>query len=142
MATVIDMQQMRYINLFSKISGVEPSSSFMYNGQLFFLVPSSAVSKAIGKDAANVKKIGNIVCKKIRIVATPKKGDDKQIINFVQSLIEPVEVGKIEVVSSNVEISATRMVKAGLIGRNRIKEKQLIKILKDVLDVGLIWKSF
>ena len=137
MATIIDMQQMRYINLFSKISGVEPNSSFMYSGQLFYLVPFAKVSKAIGKDAINAKKLGSIVGKKIRVIATPNKENESQVVKFVEDLTEPVEINKIEIKDSSVIISATRMSKANLIGRNRVKEKQLNKILKDVLGMGL-----
>ncbi len=137
MAKVIDMQQMRYINLFSKISGVEPKSSFLYNGQLVFLVPFKSVSKAIGKDAINAKKIGIIVGKKIKIIANPDKKDETQIIKFVMNLIEPIEINKVEIKDSDILISASRMSKANLIGRNRLKEKQLNKIFKDFLDMNL-----
>ncbi len=136
MATIIDMQQMRYINLLSKISGVEPNFSFIYTGQLFYLVPPKNVSKAIGKEAINAKKISSIVGKKVKILATPKKDDEAQILKFVAGLIEPVEINKIEV-KEDIIISASRMSKANLIGRNRYKEKQLSKILKDVLKKGL-----
>lgn len=137
MATIIDMQQMRYINLLSKVSGVEPNFSFLYSGQLFYLVPLRSVSKAIGKDAVNARKISSIVNKKVKIIATPKRDDEAQILKFVIGLIEPVETNKIEVKESDVIISASRMSKANLIGRNRFKEKQLSKILKDVLGKGL-----
>ncbi len=131
------MQQMRYINLFSKISGVEPSSSFMYCGQLVFLVPFKLVSKAIGRDAINAKKLGNIVGKKIKVIAQPDKTNESQVVKFVEDLTEPVEITKIEIKDSDLIISASRMSKANLIGRNRIKEKQLNKILKDILDMNL-----
>jgi transcription antitermination factor NusA-like protein len=137
MAKIIDMQQMRYINLFSKISGVEPKSSFIYAGQLVFVVPYKFVSKAIGKDAINAKKVSSIIGKKVKVIADPNRENENQIFDFIKSLIEPIEVTKIEIKGSDLLISATRMVKANLIGRNKYKEKQLNKILKDFLNMNL-----
>ena len=54
MAGVIDMQLMRYINLFSRISKVSTTKCFTYNNQIIFAVPKDKVSMAIGKGAENV----------------------------------------------------------------------------------------
>ena len=137
MARTIDMQQMRYINLFSKVSRIDPKSSFKYNGQLIFLVPRMQVSQAIGKDASNVRKMSSIMGKKVKIIASPKEDDEKQMAAFIEKLVSPTELIKVELKDSNLIINATRVNKANLIGRNRVKEQELNKILKDFFNLEL-----
>ena len=131
MAGVIDMQQMRYINLFSKISRVSTTKCFMYNNQIVFAVPKGQVSFAIGKDAVNVKRLRDTLRKKIKVVAMPDKDDDVGIIAFIKDLVSPVEFTNAEIKDSSVVITAGRQNKAALIGRNRVREKELLDILKN-----------
>ena len=131
MAGVIDMQQMRYINLFSKISRVSTTKCFMYNNQIVFAVPRGQVSFAIGKDAVNVKRLRDTLRKKIKVVAMPDKDDDVGIIAFIKDLVSPVEFTNAEIKDSSVVITAGRQNKAALIGRNRVREKELLDILKN-----------
>jgi len=131
MAGVIDMQQMRYINLFSKISRVSTTKCFMYNNQIVFAVPKGQVSFAIGKDAVNVKRLRDTLRRKIKVVAMPDKDDDVGIIAFIKDLVSPVEFTNAEIKDSSVVITAGRQNKAALIGRNRVREKELLDILKN-----------
>ncbi|MFA4960624.1 MAG: hypothetical protein WC548_03070 [Candidatus Pacearchaeota archaeon] len=131
MVTVIDMQLMRYINLFSRISNVSTKNCFVYNGQIVFAVPSAQVSQAIGRDATNVKKLRDILRKKIKIVAMPAKDNKEGIAKFVGSVVEPLEFNSIEVKDSSITINAGRQSKAALIGRNRTREKELSDVLKN-----------
>jgi len=137
MARTIDMQQMRYINLFSKVSRIDPESSFKYNGQLIFLVAKKLVSQAIGKDATNVRKMSSIMGKRVKIIAFPNREDEKQVSSFIERLVEPIELMKVELKNDTIIINATRVSKANLIGRNRVKEQELNKILKDFFNLNL-----
>lgn len=137
MANTIDMQLMRYINLFSKICRVSTNYCFKYNNQLIFLVPKSKVSFAIGKGAINVKKLSQIIGKKIKIIALPDRDDAVKMFDFMKVLIDPIELNNVEVKSGVLIVSANRMNKASLIGRNRIKEKELMQILKNLFDLEL-----
>ena len=135
MAQVIDMQLMRYINLFTKTTKIIPKSCFKYNNQLIFLVNKSQVSKAIGRDAVNARKIMTTLRKKIKIMAYP--GDTiKEIKFFFETLIDPIEISDLEVKDNVIKISATRINKSSLIGRERVREKELTKIIKDILGKG------
>ena len=49
MAEIIDMQLMRYINLFSRTTRVPTTKCFVYNNQIVFAVPKAKVSVAIGR---------------------------------------------------------------------------------------------
>jgi NusA-like KH domain protein len=131
MANVIDMQLMRYINLFSKVSRIDTNTCFVYNSQIIFAVPKEAVSMAIGKDASNVKRMRDILGKKIRVVAMPDRENRDELATFVGDVVNPIEFNKIEVKDGSVTITAGRQSKAALIGRNRTREKELFGILKD-----------
>ncbi len=135
MAGVIDMRLMRYINLFSKISKVSTTNCFIYNNQIIFAVPKEKVSQAIGKDAINVKKLRDILGKKIKIVVMPDKENREEIAKFVEDVVEPIEFNKIEVKENTVVINAGRQSKAALIGRNRTREKELSDILKNSFHI-------
>jgi NusA-like KH domain protein len=135
MAGVIDMQLMRYINLFSKVSNVSTTNCFIYNNQITYCVPESKVSQAIGKDAVNVRRLNEILRKKIKVIAMPQNENRDEIAKFIGKIIEPVEFNKIEVKDNAVVITAGRMSKAALIGRNRMREKELAEVLKNYFHI-------
>ena len=135
MAETIDMKHMRYINLFSRISKVSTTKCFMYNNQIIFAVPSSKISRAIGKGAVNVRRLREILGKKIKIISMPSLDDKEGISKFVTDVVDPIEFSKIDVRNDSVVITAGRQSKAALIGRNRVREKELSDILKNYFGI-------
>lgn len=135
MAGVIDMQLMRYLNLFSKISRVSTTNCFIYNSQIVFGVPKEKVSMAIGKEASNVRRMREILGRKIKIVAMPDKDDVHGIGEFIRDVIEPIEFTKSEIKDDSIIITAGRQNKAALIGRNRMREKELADALKNFFSI-------
>ena len=135
MAETIDMQFMRYINLFAKVSHVTTTKVFMYNNHIIYAVPKSKMSTAIGKNAVNVKKLSDILRRKIKVVEMPIVDDDRAIGKFVADVVAPVEFNKVEVNNNSVVITAGRQSKAALIGRNRIREKELGEVLKNFFRI-------
>ena len=128
MGQIIDMQFMRYINLFEKISHVSTTNCFVYNNIIIFAVPKPLVSKAIGKNGANAKRIGELLKKKIKIIAMPK--DISRLKDFIDDIVEPVVFSKLELKGKEVIISGgNRQTKATLIGRDRVREKELGDVL-------------
>ncbi|MCK5321369.1 KH domain-containing protein [Candidatus Pacearchaeota archaeon] len=137
MAGTIDMQLMRYINLFARITRVPTTKCFVYNNQIVFGVPKAQVSIAIGKGAVNVKKLNSILGKKIRVVAMPGVDtfSNEEIGKFVEAVVSPVEFNKIEVRENSIVINAGRQNKAALIGRGRQREKELSEVLKNFFKI-------
>ncbi len=136
MTTTIDMKLMRYINLFSKISNVPTTKCSVYNDQIIFAVPESQVSQAIGPAAINVRRMREVLGRKIRIVVMPSSLDNKQEIGkFIQEVVNPIEFNKIEINGDEIVVSAGRQSKAALIGRNRIREQELSNIVKNFLHI-------
>lgn len=136
MTETIDMQSMRYINLFMKVSKVPTTKVFFYNNQIVYAVPKEKVSTAIGKNAINVKKLNDILRRKIKIVAMPSLDNNSEIGKFVEDVVAPVEFNRIDVNNNSVVITAGRNSKAALIGRNRIREKELSEVLKNFFHIG------
>lgn len=136
MTTTIDMRLMRYINLFSKISRVSTTKCSVYNDHIIFAVPESQVSQAIGLGAINVRRMREILGKKVRIVVMPESPENKQeIAKFISGIVEPMEFNKIEINDGEIVVSAGRQSKAALIGRNRIREQELSNIVKNFLHI-------
>jgi|SRR3989344_1387643 len=136
MANTIDMQLMRYINLFSKISRVSTTKCFFYNNQIVFLVPRSKVSMAIGKNAVNIRKLREILRRQIKVVAIPNPEDSREITRFIEDLVEPIEFNSVELKEGSLTINAGRQSKAALIGRNRVREKEMSEILKNYFRIN------
>ena len=135
MASIIDMQLMRYINLFAKTTRVQTTKVFVYNNQIVFAVPKNKVSVAIGKGAVNVKKLNEVLRKKIKVVVMPAIDDNKGIGKFVEDVVAPIEFNGVEMRGDSLVINAGRQSKAALIGRGRQREKELADVLKNFFGI-------
>jgi len=135
MAGTIDMQLMRYINLFARTTGVQTMRVFVYNNQIIFAVPRMKVSLAIGKGAVNVRRLNEILRRKIRVVAMPSVDSVDGIGKFVKDVVAPIEFNKIDVKDDLVVITAGLQSKAALIGRGRQREKELSEVLKNFFGI-------
>lgn len=139
------MQLMRYINLFGKISRVSTTDCFVYNNTIYFAVPRPLMMQAIGKAGINVKRISEVLRRKIKIISMPKKDvfekEDnpsqrvEALKNFVQEIVSPIEFTNFEFKDGIVNISGTRESKAILIGRDRSREKELAEVLERTFGV-------
>ena len=132
MSSTIDMQLMRYINLFERISKVSTTNCFIYNNTIFFAVPKGLVFRAIGKNGDNVKRMGEVFRRKIKVV---EERDIKEADKFVSDVVAPVEFVKFEIRNNIAILNAGKQSKAALIGRNRVREQELEDILKRFFDV-------
>ena len=130
MNNTIDMQLMRYINLFERVSHVTTNKCFVYNNTIFFVVPKSLVSQAIGHDAENARKMSEILGKKIRVIAL-----EEEIDKFIVGIIEPYEFVKVETKDNLIILTANKQNKAGIIGRGRIREQELEDVLKKFFGI-------
>jgi len=129
-SNTIDMQLMRYINLFERVCRVTTNKCFVYNNTIFFAVSPVLVSKAIGRDAENAKRLSEILRRKIRVISL-----EEDISRFIKSIIEPYEFIKCETKNNCIELSANKQNKAGIIGRNRQREQELEDILKKFFGI-------
>ncbi|MEM4625195.1 MAG: KH domain-containing protein [Candidatus Pacearchaeota archaeon] len=135
MIKTIDMKLMRYLNLFSKISKVTPKHCFVYNNILIFTVNEKNLSKAIGENGENIKKISEILNKKVRVVMIPKSLGDAE--KFISTIIYPIQIKSVEIDGQFLIINSGQQNKALLIGRNKQRFKEMRKIVKDYFDKDL-----
>jgi len=133
MIKVLDMQFIRYINIFSKAVGVRCNHCFEYNNTIVFAVPRHFVMKAIGKDNRNLERLSRMIGKRIKIVAVPNGREDME--SFVSIITRPVRFKGIEVNGEEVVISAGMQSKAALIGRGKVRLGEMQNILGQYFDV-------
>lgn len=130
----INMQDMRYLNIFNKVTKIHSDSCFFYNNTLFFCVPKRFLFKAIGENNSNLKKINEFVGKRVKVVPTPK--DVSHAKDFIKVLVNPIEINDIEVNNSEIIVNAGKD-KSMLFGRDKKKFFELQKILKSFFSRDL-----
>jgi len=117
MVKTIDMQDMRYLNLFSRITKVTTRLCFPYNEAIIFCVPRNLVSRAVGEGGRNVKELNRVLRKKIKIIAAPLGIADAK--RFVEDIVSPVTFKGLDVNENEIILTAGSQSKAALIGRNK-----------------------
>lgn len=133
MEKTLDMQFIRYLNLFAKITRISIKHCFSYNSTIIFVVPQEKVAKAVGENGKNIKKLSEILNKKIKVVAMPNGKED--IEKFISSIVHPIKFKGIEVKEDSITINAGRQSKAALIGRNRSRLNEMQKILDSYFGI-------
>jgi predicted PilT family ATPase len=129
MVNTIDMQDMRHLNLFEKITRVNTRFYFKYNGNLIFCVPKPLIQKAVGENGKNIKQISRILGKRIKIIPKPRGIQDLEY--FIKVVISPVDFKDLEIKDKEVIINAGMRNKAALIGRNKRRFFEMQKIIRN-----------
>jgi len=129
MAGTISMQDMRYLNLFGRITGISTRYVFKYNEMIIFCVPKSLVMNAVGPNASNLRKISDILGKRIKVIPTPS--GMQHIRQFIQAIVSPVEFKDLEIKGDEIVLTAGSMNKAALLGRNKRRLAEMQQIIKD-----------
>ena len=139
MVNILDMRDIRYINLFSRITKVQTRYCFIYNDTIIFAVPRNLVSKAIGKEGTNVRRMNEILKRKIKIIGNPEEGTQNvgEIKRFIEDIVHPVTFKDIEITETDLILNAGSQSKAALIGRQRRRESELKEIIKDYFKKDL-----
>lgn len=133
MTKFLDMRFIRYANLFSRITKIRTNHCFEYNNTIVFAVPRKFVAKAIGVKNKNLEVLSKIMGKRVKIVAIPHGKED--IENFVTIIIKPIQFKAIEIKDNEAIISANRQNKAALIGRDKVRLKQMENILEQYFGI-------
>ena len=129
----LDMQFIRYANLFSKITKIRCSHCFEYNNAIVFAIPRHFIMKAIGKDSINLEKLSKVINKRVKIVAIPNGKED--ITSFVSMVTKPIKFNGIELRGEEAIITAGMQSKAALIGRGKVRLNEMENILGQYFGV-------
>ncbi|MCK9568280.1 hypothetical protein M0R72_05005 [Candidatus Pacearchaeota archaeon] len=130
MVSTINMQDIRHLNLFNQITKINTRYCINYNGILIFAVPKSSVMKAVGENARNLKRISEILGKRIRVIPIPRGIQDAK--PFIETIISPVTFKDLEVTDKEIILNAGgTQSKAALIGRDKRRLIEMQKIVND-----------
>jgi len=122
----LDMEHIKYMTLFEKITRVQPKDCILNKNSTLFIVESENLGKAIGKKAKNIKILEKKLNKKIKIIKF-----DKDIIQFTGNLIYPFRNLDITYENDDIIISSSDTKTKGLlIGRNSQNLTRIENIIK------------
>lgn len=128
MTNTLDMQEIRYLNLFERIMGVRTRFCLKYNEGLVFCVPKSLVQKSVGAGGRNIREMGEILDKRIKVVAFPESIRDAEY--FIRAIVSPTTFRNFEIKDNEIQITGGDN-KAILIGRNKKRLMEMQKIVRD-----------
>ena len=126
------MQDLRYLNLFGKVTRVNTRYCFKYNEAIVFCVPMRFVSQAVGQQGKNIKKMNEILRKRIKVVAKPRGIQDAK--KFIEAVVSPVKFNELEIKDDEIVLTAGSHSKAALIGRNKRRLLEMQSIVRDFFD--------
>ena len=130
----INMQDMRHLNLFNQVTRVHTRFCVKYNDTIIFCVPREFVARAIGEEGRNVKRISEILQKKVRVIQCPRGIQDAR--GFIGIIVKPVNFKNLEIRGSEIILTAgNTQSKAALIGRDKRRFFEMQKIVKDFFDM-------
>lgn len=128
MDNVLDMQDLRYLNLFNKVTKIETRFCFAYNNTIIFFVPKSMIRKALGEEGRNLRYISEVMKKRVKVLPMPRGIEDAK--TFIELLVSPVQFKGLEITDNDVIVTAGMQSKAALIGRDKKRLMEMQKIIK------------
>jgi len=129
MVNTIDMQDLRYLNLFNKVTRVNTKYCFEYNNAIYFCVPKNLIRKAIGEDARNIRRISETIRKRVKIVPIPRDISDAKF--FIEAIVNPIHIKEMEINENEIVVGGNVQTKAALIGRNKRRLLEMREIIRD-----------
>jgi len=123
------MRDLRYLNLFEKVTGIRTRYCFDYNNTVIFCVPKELISRAIGPEVRNLRRISEIVKKRIKVVPIPKNSEN--IKGFIELIVSPITFKDLEIGTDEIILNAGSQSKAALIGRDKRRLIEMQQIIKD-----------
>ena len=123
------MQDMRYLNLFGRITGISTRHVLKYNEGIIFCVPKSMIPQALGPNARNIREISDILGRRIRVIPIPQ--GIEHIKHFIEAIVSPVTFQGLEVKDNEIILTAGKQSKAALLGREKRRLTEMQHIIKD-----------
>ena len=92
-------------------------------------MPRELVNRAIGENGKNIKRIGEVLGKKAKVIPSPRGIYD--VKQFIENIVYPVTFKSLEIKDDEMILTAGNQSKAALIGRDKKRLLELQKIIKD-----------
>ncbi len=127
-----DNQTLKTMSLFENITRTRLKDCFIDDNDLLtFIVEQGQLGKAVGKKAANVKKLEKLLNRKIKILEF-----NPDVIRFVKNLIYPLKAKDIAKEEDEIIITGPDTKTKGLlIGKNAKNLRNTEKIVKKYFDI-------
>lgn len=121
---------MKYMSMFESLTGAKLKDCIV-NGEITFVVQENDMGKAIGKNGANIKRMENLLKKKIKLIEF-----NNDVERFIGNLINPLKANDIKEEDGAVNIYVQDFKTKGiLIGRDRNKINSINEIVKRYFKV-------
>ena len=121
---------MKLMALFESMTGAKVKDCIT-NEKLIFIMEENEMGKAIGKNGVNIKRMENMLKKKIKLVEF-----SSDVLQFVKNMIYPIEIFDVKQENDDLIIHAKDMhTRAMLIGRERQNINHLNDIVRRHFDV-------
>jgi N utilization substance protein A len=128
---IYDQEIMGLIGVLGRLLRIRIKDLFKEEDVIYCIVEPGQIGKAIGKGGENIKKVNQVVKKKVKFVEFRNTA-----AGFVRNLIYPIRVEGIEEKEGVVEIvGGDRKTKGLLIGRDGRNLALLNKAVKRFFDV-------
>ncbi len=86
--------------------------------------------RALGRDASNLRRLGEVIRKRVKIVVAPRGIQDAKF--FIESIVSPIQFKEMQITDDEIVINAGGMqVKAALLGRNKKRLEEMQEIVKE-----------
>jgi len=126
-----DVETMKYISLFGKITKVNAKDCFKQDNKLIFIVDEGRAGMAVGNKGKNIKKLEKLLKKKIKIIE-----HNKDLIEFVKNVIYPLKAKEIKEEEGIITIvPVDNKTRGYLIGREASNLRNYEKIVKRYFDI-------
>jgi N utilization substance protein A len=126
-----DMSLMKTMSLFETLTRTELKDCIIdKNSMLLFVVDEANMSRAIGREGANVKKIEGLLNRKIKIL-----GYTPDLLQFVKNVLYPLRVNGVMEQDGIITIDGSdSRTKGLLIGKNSQNLKNNLSIIQRYFD--------
>ena len=127
------LNTIKYISLFESLSDTKVKDCFPNEGRLIFVVEQGMVGRALGKDSRNLRRIENMIKKKVKIIEF-----SETMQRFFTNLIFPARIADYSYDEDKKIIKVTAedsMSRGFLIGRAATTLRNLEKIMQRYFDI-------
>ena len=125
-----DSDLMKMMTLFESVSGAKVGD-VIANDKVVFVIEENEMGKAIGRNGMNIKKIENMLKKRVKLVEF-----SNDVVRFVRNIVHPIEVLEISNENGTITIHGKDTgTKSMLIGREHQNLNHTTEIVKRYFDV-------
>ncbi len=128
----LDMDTIRYINLFESITGVMVKDCIVNEekNKVTFVVNEGQIGIAIGKNGMNVKKVQQALNKQVELLEF-----SKDPAKFISNIFRPVKVKEVEIKDDNGKKVVYISLENDRIGMIRSKMKVVKNLIPKYFDI-------